>query len=660
MQHELIQFFENEREETGLLIAEAPTGYGKTYQTVQAMYRYLKEHKDGGFLFVTNLLKNLPERELRRIYEEDGRADAFEKEVLVLASPVDTIGGVIDQVRVPDQFCTTAYREMKASFEKLKKYRSLSSSIRAQLEKQEDEKLRKELEPEFRHGLQARLTKDFGNDPEKKRSAIRHNKEYQWIRKFYPSVFWEEYRILLMSVKKLMVRNIPLVEPSFPCLSDRMLKNRILCIDEFDASRSVILNHLIEQALSIQADYLELFRQVYSKIRAHRISDKLEETRSTYEKGSRRTWAQLIQESEDIYQYGAMELSIKTDTDTIDRGRNFLFHDTSFHTILDEGKGYIRAVRDENRGQVRIHFEDHDTHEKHQGEPDIKLQSLLRRIHVFLRHVQTYVYGWGKVYADYVNSTKDPTEEIFTQVFAVKTIYNDYDMTNEQISLMMEELDKSGSWSKKSVVAPDLSFYESGFRFFEFIDNQHHHSKTNLRYLQMANTPEKLLLYLCQKTKVVGLSATAALPTVTGNYDLFYLRAQLEGNYHEFSQDAKERIAQELREQWKAYDDGGVRVELNIVDEGKSGLLLEERLDEIFEKRSLARKYGAKPTASIYHQKRYYDIFSAMRAFWEHSDIHAFLCGMICPVVKNDLSCPAIRLWEPVRIFNIRFRAETV
>ena len=41
MQKELVEYFKNNHVGPGLLLAEAPTGYGKTYQTVQAIYTYL-------------------------------------------------------------------------------------------------------------------------------------------------------------------------------------------------------------------------------------------------------------------------------------------------------------------------------------------------------------------------------------------------------------------------------------------------------------------------------------------------------------------------------------------------------------------------------------------------------------------------------------------
>lgn len=98
MQSGLLDYFRNDHAGPGLLLAEAPTGYGKTYQTVQAVYAYLKGRGSKRVLFVTTLLKNLPAEDLRRAYEQNGRGDQFAKEVLVLRSAADT---VLDAIQKP-------------------------------------------------------------------------------------------------------------------------------------------------------------------------------------------------------------------------------------------------------------------------------------------------------------------------------------------------------------------------------------------------------------------------------------------------------------------------------------------------------------------------------------------------------------------------------
>ena len=49
MRYELEKFFSNPFESSGLLIAEAPTGYGKTYETIQAITGILKKVENRRF-----------------------------------------------------------------------------------------------------------------------------------------------------------------------------------------------------------------------------------------------------------------------------------------------------------------------------------------------------------------------------------------------------------------------------------------------------------------------------------------------------------------------------------------------------------------------------------------------------------------------------------
>ena len=307
--------------------------------------------------------------------------------------------------------------------------------------------------------------------------------------------------------------------------------------------RQVILDSLIERALDLRADYLQLFLQVYRGATTHQISRELETVRKTYEAGRTLTWEKLLKEAQDIYQEGALHYSMKTVDTAIDKGRNFLFHDTSYHTVLDGNRTHIRAVCNQTDAQVQIHFEEKDEYYAHQDEPRIVLQNLLRRIHVFLLRFQRYVYGWAESYAKLVNAGRQQTEDLYTIAAATESIFRQFDLTSEQTRLMSEELTgNKGGRSIQDVISPNLSFYETGFRLFEFIDDDHHRAQTYLQYLQMRNTPENVLLYLCRQAKVVGLSATAALPTVLGNYDLKYIKEQLKEHYHELSDETKASI----------------------------------------------------------------------------------------------------------------------
>ncbi|MBM6871865.1 hypothetical protein, partial [Pseudoflavonifractor phocaeensis] len=623
-------YFSNPCESNGLLIAEAPTGYGKTYETIQAIYGYIEKGGAAQILFVTNLLKNLPVNELRHLYEKNGRGALFEKEVLVLSSAASSVEKAILTEEIPSEFRTDAYQELLSACRKKKQYQEQFGEAGKEMTKHLEDQIREKLEPQFRREVEVYLQKNFPGGPGPRRDAIRNKEKYRWMAKFYPSIFWMEYKVLLLSIKKLMARNIPLVEPSFECLSERMLKNKIVCIDEFDASRSVILDSLIDRALDLRADYLQLFLQVYRGATTHQICRELETVRKTYEAGRTITWEKLLKEAQDIYQEGALHYSMKTVDTAIDKGRNFLFHDTSYHTVLDGNRTHIRAVCNETEAQVQIHFEEKDEYNAHQREPRIVLQNLLRRIHVFLLRFQRYVYGWADSYAKLVNAGRQQTEDRYTMAAAAESIFRQFDLTSEQTRLMSEELTgRKGGRSLQDVISPDLSFYGTGFRLFEFIDDDHHRAQTYLQYLQMRNTPENVLLYLCSQAKVVGLSATAAVPTVLGNYDLKYVKEQLREHYHELSDETKASIQQNLKTLWEPYQEGRIQVKLQVVDRGKDHLLLSERLEDIFSQKTLAQKYTHRFTAlgaEEYVQKRYCNILEAIKAFWTHPDIRAFLC----------------------------------
>lgn len=625
MQQELIQYFQDRNAGPGLLLAEAPTGYGKTYQAIQAIYTYVKQGGKCRVLFVTELMKNLPTDELQRAYDRDGRSGQFQKDVLVLRSAADTVMEAIGKQNVPEEFQTKTFCALEDACRKYEHYRGMKGEANAELAKIWNDSIREKLEPDFRRELETSLRRKIPDGAARRRQAIRTQKKYQWIAAFYPAVFWQDYKVLFLTVKKLMARNISIVEPAFECLSDRMLKDAIVCIDEFDASRRVILDSLIEKSLTMQADYLQLFVQVYKGIRIHQSSRELTALRERFEAGRNVTWQDLLDQAEAIYQDGALYYSMKTVGEGQDKGRNFLFHDTSYHTVLDHNRTHIRAERSDQQAQVQIYFDTPDTYRAGRDKPRIVLQNLLRRIHVFLLRFQRYVYGWAEEYARQVNDGRNREEDFYPVAAAAQSIFREYGLTREQVYLMTVGLQEE-TGAAHHIAAPDLSFYETGFRLFEFIDDDCHRTQTRLQYLQLQNTPEKVLLYLCHRAKVVGLSATACLPTVLGNYDLRYLREQLGERYVTLSRLTREAVREEMEELWAPYRVGEIQVSLQVVD--RVNRPLAQRLEEIFEEKNRARQYERRLSClgvNEYEGIRYCNLFTAIKAFWQHDDIQAFL-----------------------------------
>lgn len=181
----------------------------------------------------------------------------------------------------------------------------------AELARNWNDSIREKLEPEFRHELEASLYKNVPGGAAQRRQAIRTQKKYQWIGSFYPAVFWQDYKVLFLTVKKLMSQNISIAEPAFDYLPDRRLKDSIVCIDEFDASRKAILDSLIEESLRMQADYLQLFMQVYKGICIHRSSRELTALRERFEAGQTVTWQNLLDQAKSIYQFDGQSYMLR-------------------------------------------------------------------------------------------------------------------------------------------------------------------------------------------------------------------------------------------------------------------------------------------------------------------------------------------------------------
>lgn len=165
MRNELEQYFSDPYESSGLLIAEAPTGYGKTYETIQAIYRYIEKGGTSQVLFVTNLLKNLPVDELRNIYEKNGRGALFEKEVLVLSSAASSVEKAILTEEIPLEFQTDAYQELLSACQKKKQYQQQFGEAGKALTKHLEDQIREKLEPQFRRELELHLQKKFPGEP---------------------------------------------------------------------------------------------------------------------------------------------------------------------------------------------------------------------------------------------------------------------------------------------------------------------------------------------------------------------------------------------------------------------------------------------------------------------------------------------------------------
>lgn len=637
----------------GLLIADMPTGYGKTYNSVRAIYNYIYNYGgDKKQFFITNLKKNLPVQELKETYIENDNQN-YNKDVLIVKSNYDYLCDNFLKATIPDKFKTQLFKEIEDSLTTLKKLESNKETFGKLLKENIEKQIKDDLEVKFRKEITNIINNNLPKEPSYRREYIRNHKDYKWIGEIYPTVFMDDYKIYLLSLDKFLVKNTVLVEPSYYFINNDITDNSIIFFDEFDAGKETIERFLIKRALDSKQDYIKLFLQIYNAYKNHVFSSELLEV-SIGDEDSKYNLLNLKEEAEELFKEFKLQYNYKTISDGIDKKQSFLFNDNSYHTMFRNKCNYIRATLDNSRSRVNIYFENKEQYYKNKKDDDIVIYSLVRNISSFLNKFRYMVLTLAQNYSNYINDERSSKEDQFTIENASKTIYREFSLSENQINLLMNELtENTVVKAKEKEIIPDMSFYNNGYKYFEFEDNDEHLNETAFNFVDLKDTPEKIIAFLANKAKVIGISATATIKTVTGNYDLDYLQSKLQDDFKHIPKDTYVKIKEELQSTWGPYYNGDININTEILNLNKDHLLMEDRLEEIFIKKALVNKYVA--MLSIYageHDyiwKRYCNIFMAIKEFVIHDDIKSFLClNSVLPKVQGNTSNFSLEVFQDV------------
>lgn len=623
------------QQEKGLYLCELPTGNGKTYNAALAMKEYADTMPNNKkIIYLTTLNKNLPVDALKVAY---GNEKLYEKNVLRIRSNFDEVVEKIREIEIPENMQSETYCKL---------YKDVGLYQKALDKKYVDKEYIQELaerikegDRQLRYEIRRRLKNTFSTKSERK-TAIKNQKQYQWIGKLYPAVFTDDYKILLMSISKFMKKNSILIDASYEFLKSNLVENAIIIIDEFDATKDTIQKELIEKSLSIQEDYIQLFRQVYRMMNLDDFSFDLRQAMNQVESNrNRNTFHSLMQEAKEIAENYHIRLSIKTKEDLVDQRQAFLFNDGTFHTILKEEAQYVRATLNEKDNRIDIFFESKEEFYKNRDKDnDIVLYSLLRDINTFLLHFKLFLIEWARNYMKLINAKRSSDADEMNVENAISSVLRRLELTDGQRELLMLETCYIAR-NNKELLLEDRSFYQLGMEYYGFEDSDSHYDNTNLKFVKVYDTPEKIMLYLANKATIFGISATAEIGTVVGNYDLYYLKGQLKEKYHTTSQNLKEKTKNILNSRWNPYFNGSINIHEEIITSSIQGFQSEEYCKTFLEA-EMARHCAniINNTAEDEYQRiRYCNILKAMTLFHKTNDIQSMLyLGMALPK-KNYL-----------------------
>lgn len=638
----------NNSTNNGLFLLDMPTGYGKTYSVLKYIYEASLDESNSKrrFFFITTLKKNLPAEELKNLFIKADQLDKFYEKFLFIDSNADcVIEGLTNEIisEIPNEIkktdeCKSFVQDVRFLQEQKNvnkvELRGFIGSIK--------DNLRSKSEPNFRRLLQTMLAKEFPTVNERI-YAIKTNKRWQWLGKLYPAVFTRDKQIIFMSMDKFLTRNATIVEPSYMFYNTGVIDNAVIFIDEFDATKETLLKNIIQNGLRDKIDYIELFKDIYSALHTNEFPAVLttpskQRKNSKYKDQTLQSVIDGIREKADaIYAKYTLQFSHKTSTDVADNTKNFLFQDHQFHSILDGNNSFITTVSDTKKRINAIRFSSNKPNAEKNN-----IQVMLGKLRGFIKYFQIGINILAINYMQCKTEHKQDGDDEFTIESAIRSVLAEFRLNSTYIDYITSQILIASHKVKGDIENSDfdLSFYENGFRFYSFEDDAVHDMQSKIMMCSFQTTPEKILLRFCEKAKVIGISATATLPTVIGNYDLDYLKSKMQTAFSLPSEADKTRLRSDFLNSLCGYENVSINVELlggNIRDNySVSAWKLVFDSDEISEMIFDRIERELPDNKDNYHKERYIRIALAYKQFVLHNDIQSFLCVLTKHPRKGD------------------------
>lgn len=334
----------------------------------------------------------------------------------------------------------------------------------------------------------------------------------------------------------------------------------------------------------------------------------------------------LIKLADEIYDTYSLNFNHKTENAENDSA-NFLFNDHRYISVLSGQNKFISISSDENDSVNRITFSTRKPEEKN------SIQMLLSKLRGFISYFQITVSILATNYVHLRNERANNGEDEYTYDSAIHSVLAEFNLGTVYENYLFAQVKMLRTKSRNSIAGSDFDFslYENGFRYYSFENSPDYDFKSIISMFSFSQTPERILTKLCEKAKVIGVSATATLPSVLCNYDLDYLSHKMGAAYSHISADDRERLKCEFTNSQQGYKD--ITVHAELFDSSNYSVSL---WDQVFDDSELAKAAYDHVERSLssddgrddnkYNHQRYFRIALAFKKFWEHEDIRSFLC----------------------------------
>ncbi len=650
MKESIEKFCENH--DNGLFLLDMPTGFGKTHSVLE----FIAENYDNPkyekikFFFITTLKKNLPFNKLREHFQKRGKEKDFDKYCMQIDANMDC---VVDKL-------LPLYREKKipVRIKQRKEFMDLMDSVQlinnykkkmelaikpdpviVNLIKNAEKAIRDTQERAFRNLIISELAKF--DKPLDRLKEIENNPEYQWIGELYPAVYTRSKKVYFMSMDKFILGNTTLIERTYSFYNNKIINNAIIFIDEFDSTKDRMLNQIIRRGLDNHVNYLTLFTQIHSSLKmrsfpAELTTDSTKRREFIEANPYTKTCNDIIDGFEKIldetYKKYDIQYSFRTENDSNlkDTNRNFLFNDLQFHSVFSKGMCFVQISADDKNKQNWLKFI-----KKKPTDNDSGILGLLSSVKGCVSYFQNGCRTLSYNYKDLQDEKRKADDDDFTFENAVKSVLSEFNLSSEFIRYLVPVVLSShkkgplhtGSLGKGPVLNYlDRSVYDRGFRYYDFIDAPDHNMQSEIQLYDFQDSPERILLHVSEKARVIGISATASMDTVIGNYDLEYIKRMLNHSFYELPLEDECRLRQNFEKFIEEYHKVNIHiVPVEFYDDYKKDL------KEIFSSSALIKKYAEKLEnqflgSNSYAAANFLRIVKVLKAFICNDEMRSFLC----------------------------------
>lgn len=639
-------FCEDEQTTNGLFLIDMPTGAGKTYEVVHYIKELMEKFPEKKIFFVTTLKKNLdaPYNDLLEILSEEQK-----KKVFRIKSNIDFVKENFDSIKNDVKGNDKVWKSDE--FKQLKEKYEIVDFLK-KCKKETQFKEFEDAERNFRKMLTYKLHEEF-KDKKKKLLAVKTQPKWHWIGELYPSVYTQDYSVYFLTIDKFLLEHSTIVEHPYFFYNYPSFKNSFVFVDEFDATKETMLKNIIDRNIENGMNYIDLFKRIHSGLLTREIPQKLI---TPSEKRKKNEYNKLPLEKiiDDIKKL-AQETNEKHKLDFCHKSqdfnheeRYFLFHDFGYSSMVSGQKNIVTKFDGKGNWNAILLNPDSETKKIQEVLSDIK-----RFINYFLTGVSVLSINYQQLRQEEISHSD--TQRDYSIDSAIQTVLSTFIAEPSIVAELVREVQLSWKNSDKTVSthtdddyeSGDTRFCNKGWNYYEFLDEDRHDLKTDIFRYSFEETPEKIMKKMCLSAKVIGLSATASLESVTANYDLNYLKWRLHSGYRQLTDNDRERLRQQFQKSVSGYKEDMIKVGVteHITDDDYinsnqwekifsnkevAGLIYEEL------ERMLPPKLDSKgKRAEVYQKRRYLRVAWVYKQFVQQPEIYSLLC-MLTPLPNDD------------------------